>query len=453
MTDPRVLVAGAGPAGAHLAERLAARGVPVLLVDRSLPDARTHEWIVDLESSALAEAGLLPLPDGVGAPTARALRVLPPEGAPSNGPVEAPLDGIVSVHLDRFVAWLRDRAVAAGARFQRGARIAGARPAGADRMAVEVVRSADERLEGTQVDYVADCTGGDAVVRRSVDGPGGWHRRARPADRFAAWRAVHPVDPAEVRRVFGDPRVAHDVCVARLGFATGASTESLILDERARTLDLLVGLPADRIAEGSPESRVRALLAQLASAGPRLHGGGGEIPVSGPLVQPVSGRVLALGDAAIQAVPLHGSGVASALLAARLAADALVEALDRGPAALWSYTREFLRRRAGALFAYDMIRRAVRPFSRRDMAAVLGTLVDAHDLRAGMQVRTPEILAGLSRRSPAGVLRAPRLALRFSQAVVQAALVERTARNAPESPSPPFLAALEALVAAARRAL
>jgi flavin-dependent dehydrogenase len=60
--------------------------------------------------------------------------------------------------------------------------------------------------------------------------------------------------------------------------------------------------------------------------------------VSGRHAQVVSDRILLVGDAAGLCDPLTGEGVRHALLSATLAANAIVPALQGGPAALQAYS-------------------------------------------------------------------------------------------------------------------
>jgi digeranylgeranylglycerophospholipid reductase len=76
----------------------------------------------------------------------------------------------------------------------------------------------------------------------------------------------------------------------------------------------------DRFIEGEP----------ALSAGYPVTLIAGNVPVSGPLRSPLAGGLLLVGDAARQVDPLTGGGIINAMLAGRLAAGVVTEALQAG---------------------------------------------------------------------------------------------------------------------------
>ncbi len=142
-----------------------------------------------------------------------------------------------------------------------------------------------------------------------------------------------------------------------VGVALEYERESGVDPQRSERVDLVVGLPGHTYGwvfprrdvvsvgieiHGRLKEREAALAHVSAVAGTQgrrvAYRGVHPIPtVSGRHAQVVSGRVLLVGDAAGLCDPLTGEGVRHALLSARLAADAIVPALQSGPEALKDY--------------------------------------------------------------------------------------------------------------------
>ena len=65
-----------------------------------------------------------------------------------------------------------------------------------------------------------------------------------------------------------------------------------------------------------------------------------------------------MGDAACQVFPAHGSGIGMGLIAGRMLADAVADAVDPGDEqVLWGYQAAFQHEFGGLLAAFDAFRR------------------------------------------------------------------------------------------------
>jgi geranylgeranyl reductase len=440
MTEFPVLIAGAGPAGALLAGALARRGIRVLVLERAGEDAATHGWTADIEDSLLREVS--PLPKTVGLSSARTARLLGPDGRLA---AEFAVQGVSAVRLDRLVELLRTRAIQAGAGFLHGATVLGMEPRGGEALAVRFDYNGSPGC--VTAEFVADCTGIASVLRGAADDLFRG-RLPRKPDQMLAHRAVYRVDPVEAARVYGPMRVSPGVAVSRVGFRTGYSIEMVHLDAQAGEIDVLAGFPAGPGA--GPEEAIRSFLSPLRSLGRQVRGGGGVIPIAGAVVNPVFGRLVVLGDAAGQANPIHSSGVGSAIVASRLAADAIVDALCRGPGALESYSRQFLVRRGAMLLAYDLLRRGLQGLSPAEVSAVLGHLVTATDMSGGIEGDPPSILSNLGTRV-AAFARHPIVGTRVLRFGALSEAARRLALAAPTRGFPAFATFLETAMAVARR--
>lgn len=352
---PDVVIAGAGPAGAALAARLARLGMRVLLID---PAAFPRGKACGESLNPGAVAALERLGAGAALTAAsplRGWRLFARIGAPDRGaarprecrlPFPSPAAGVARVRLD---AELLRFACAAGAEFAQGWRaealiwdrgvprgLVAVRP-GRPRALVpaRVVVGADglhsrvRRLLGLQADAPAPDRHALSAHYTGIDGVAEWGEL-----HFAPW----------------------GVC----GLApVGEGVANVVV--------VLHGAPELRFA-GDKAGRMQEALAAVDSIAGRLAGAALlEGPRgAGAFRQPVRAAArpgaLLVGDAAGYFDPLTGQGIYRALRSAELAAEVVATALDTGAAGdPWSSYDRKLRREFGASYLLQrLIDAAVR---------------------------------------------------------------------------------------------
>lgn len=334
-----VLIAGAGPAGSHLALRLARAGWSVGLVDRAtFPRGKPCGEFLSPECLPLLEE--VGLADGVRAAGARPVRGLRLCGfgrsaRGSYGPVggrEAPGRGL-GIRRETLDALAFERAASRPeVRAYAGWSVRG------------VARHADGRARGL---LLRDPEGGALELRGRVvvgaDGTRsrvarelGWHRPQGPGRvaLVARLRDVSPLEEGEVHFVEG-------------GYFAACSVDGDLF-----TLNLVVD--AARLPRGA--ARLEAFLAEEAARAPslarRLAGArlAGPVRAHGPLgarAARCTGPGAALvGDAAGFVDPLTGEGLFFAMRGAALLADALDETLREPHREARAWRRYERRRRA-----------------------------------------------------------------------------------------------------------
>jgi flavin-dependent dehydrogenase len=149
--------------------------------------------------------------------------------------------------------------------------------------------------------------------------------------------------------------------------------------------------------------------ALLSLRGHRIPLGGREEPLH-------EGRVLLVGDAANLADPWLGEGLYSAIISARLAAAAMVEALERGAAHLKEYTarvnveivRQFRHARCFAAVVYRLPRQCSLALAKSPLMqdAVFGVMrgdLTFQELSRTLIWRLPRIVAQSLSRRPSSV--------------------------------------------------
>jgi flavin-dependent dehydrogenase len=327
-----VLIAGAGPAGADLAWRLASAGAHVLLLD-SLPDLRRAAFSsAALPWSAVREHGL---PDSVVAARWDRWLLLGPGLERREWAATGDADPLGAV-LD-FAAlrqWLARRAVSAGAALRLGWRVERWQPDGLG--ACTLVRDPQGRRHWLRSRWLVDATGqgraliGDPDPRHGamVSGAGVEWLLELPLEQWQAWAGrlsflmgsdwvpqgygwVFPMAPGQLKLGvcrLDDPQQSQPPLSSLLQ----AALQRLQL-EQAAVLDRHGGLIRSTIRRREPHQ-------------------------CGPL--------LGLGDAVSTANLLGGEGIRHALSSSAVLAPLLLQALAGRPAALAAYPRQ-LRRRLG----------------------------------------------------------------------------------------------------------
>ncbi len=230
--------------------------------------------------------------------------------------------------------------------------------------------------------------------------------------RWAGWKSLPPLEDyyigAEYLLDGLDGQIEVDVCQYHLNrrLAPGgylwvfpksahAANVGLVIsaDQRARVpaFDLLDQF----IAEKFPRAKKRT----------RIAGG---IPVSGTLRQLVSNGLLAVGDAAHQADPLHGGGIDLGMAGAQMAMRVAVKALSEGEAtagALRAYEKEWHRQYSGMHGALYRIRKMLKDMEQER----IDRLIDKASRIPLGKLSLARIVLTVARNDPRLLLQAARL--------------------------------------------
>ncbi|MBM3307204.1 MAG: NAD(P)/FAD-dependent oxidoreductase [Candidatus Eisenbacteria bacterium] len=416
------LVVGAGTGGAVAARRIAASGLRVLLIERH------HARDVGRKVCGNALAG-----DGVAAVQRR---IPPPAGAEvamrvsgatvvlpdGRSTVELPGEGVILNRLVFGQRLLRD-AAEAGVEIADECTCVGWSDREAGRVRVRLV--GDREAEVT-AKVVIDATGYRGLLTRS-GGPSREDTLARDQVGIA-YREIAPVTES-----FGpDARV---VIVPSPEGAEGGYGWVFPMGDRLANLG--VGAQLSGTARTIRDAFVRF---RERPGGPRvlaaLEGGLGMLPLRPPLASMVGDRFMTVGDAACQANPLHGGGIAPSIIGGAMAGEVAVRASGRGAAsagALWPYNVAFMKEVGSVHAAHDVLRRFLAGLSPRDFTALAAAVAQAGDAGA---------LAGPSARPASNALRLlgaigarPGLAVAFARTARLMESVRRVYEGYPDAPA------------------
>lgn len=430
-----VAVIGAGPAGAHCAQRLARAGVSVALVDKRSEGKAGAQWLNAVPGWMFDSADLA--------------RPVPPELHGVGEPVVlAVAGGAARIHIDEGPVFTVDMRLL-GQRLAKTAARAGARMLWDHHVrAVEVVDGrpvavtldrdgAETRLEAK---VFVDASGMPAVIRRHVPSlesrcpdPTPEHictavQQVREvADRAGAeaWMRAHGIRPGQRLNT--------------VAVAGGFSLRQAGVSEDLTTVDILMGAAA-HVRGASGGAILRDFLAQNPWVGPVVFGGAAPIPLRRPYGHLIAPGVALLGDAACQVYSSHGSGIGIGLIAARMLSDAVIANRRTGAdpgalRALWAYPCTFHRRWGGMLAGADLSRRMTQLLTPAETDALFRSGV----VPRAMMLDTIENRRSRMRPSdlPAmalGALRAPRILAKVAPMLARIPRIERLASRYPGIP-------------------
>jgi geranylgeranyl reductase family protein len=433
------LVVGAGPAGSTAARRLAQAGRRVVVVERlAAPNVGRKVC-----GNALAEDGLEAVSRHIDPPSGPEIARLITGGElvlrDVGTTVRIPKSGAV---LNRLVFGQRLLADAVSA----GALLADltACVAWSDRDRSRVrLRGHDGEESDVSARIVIDASGYRGVLTRD-GGPS--HTDPLGRDEVAiGYREIVPLreplpDPDSVLIALGPPGAERGYAwifpmgarLANVGIGTLVASAPDGWNGHGSAPAAPRGNELRRAFAGFVESR------EDLRPGEALDAGTGLLPLRRPLATFVGDGFLSVGDAACQTNPLHGGGITPSIIAASLAADTAIDALDDGDTsteALWPYNVRFMRDLGARHAAHEGLRLLLHSLTADEFRFLATELLGVE----GMARAFVRDGAGRGVRDAFGLLgraiRRPGLAATFLRAARLIAVIEDHYGHYPETPA------------------
>lgn len=248
------------------------------------------------------------------------------------------------------------------------------------------------------------------------------------SDICVAAQEVRHCDARAARDFFHSHDVEPGDTLCFSGIAGGYSIINVhVKDDR---LSILTGsIPGEGHASG--RQLLEDFVAEQSWIGEREFGGAKAIPIRRSHDRLAQGPHAALGDAASQVFPAHGSGIAPQIVAAHMLAKNLQE--GRG---LQGYALQYQRELGGRLAGYDMFRRFSQTLSTDDLSRLIhsGVMTQA-STRAALEQRMPAIprpseLLGYAR----GLLSEPRMAAKLARVAGRMLSAQELYKRYPQDP-------------------
>ncbi|MCE7743209.1 MAG: NAD(P)/FAD-dependent oxidoreductase [Candidatus Heimdallarchaeota archaeon] len=354
-----VIIVGGGIAGCVLAFHLANARLKVKVFEKQSRNEIEHDWCDSIEKKAFSYSGI-PAPKGEERKRDRDhLAVLSPN-----------LESII--HLSHYDYWIVDRklflerlvksAEKAGAEFLFETEII--EPMGRGQWVVGVKKK-DGSIENAQL--VVDCSGKARILSSNIEVLD-LNIKIEKEDLARAHRESHEVSEGVID--LQTHPIEKDILYYRYGYEKGYSWLNF---EEDNILDVGAG-----VGKGYSDRSAKAIVNDFVNSkgnisNEMLRGGGRDIIIRRPTTMVWYG-FLAVGEAACQVIPSNGCGVGSAMIAAKIAAEVVVDSLRRKEVSidsLWEYQVQFMKERGRDNAALDMMRRQFLAFSEEDFSFLI----------------------------------------------------------------------------------
>jgi len=406
--DFDVLIAGAGPAGCCLARSLAQRGWRVALLERDPAGPAGKPIVIEVERAAFFSADVPPPgPDQI-IYHPRRIRCFSSRGKQAISLTGNDMPW--AIRLDALVRLLAQSAAEAGVQIVPGHEVL--HPLIKNGRVIGAAVRAGGRTSECHARLTVDATGRAAQLTRRLPPEMGISFPGEDERLVTAGCYLHEAEVDELRRAIADNTHGDDETWIRLGQYGSYSTVFSHASLQRQLAYILIGY---RLGTGQPPiaNAIRQFEADHGFFGPLLFGGDAVIRINRGLPRLVADAFLTVGEAACQVVPVTGSGVASALTAARLAADAADNALssnDLSTKALWSYSARYHRGRGRTLAAFDVNRLYLDHFPPERVADMLEAgLIGQQDMIDTQMTRPPRFALSSLPQRIAGFCRQPKL--------------------------------------------
>lgn len=405
-----VIIAGAGPGGCLAAYRLAQQGFSVGLFDTADEAAVGKPIVLAVEQEIFATVGL-PYPAGDMLAYANICeRIYSPHGKECIHIDCSQYPMPVAIHLDKLTRSIFARALASGVEFYGGYTALG--PLCADCRVCGARFATAKGQADVKARLVIDATGFNAALARNLPADFDLRFPERSADIVSAANRFSTVDPEAARTAVTQGRHGAEEGWNRMGALGVYSTFFSCLSLKKGQAYVLTGCKRDyETADVSARATADGFMNEQGYFKERIAGIEGLIRISHSLDLPVADGFMAIGEAACQVVPIHASGVTSALYAAHYASGTAAAALRAGDTsikALWPYAAQYQRTRGAILAGLDVPRQTVDRLTVDDIAVMLESgIMHQEDYIGGVLVREPNITAASLPARMAGFLKHP----------------------------------------------
>lgn len=180
-----------------------------------------------------------------------------------------------------------------------------------------------------------------------------------------------------------------DVFLAWTGVKGPFSTLMTCINADLTTIDILTGVIHDG-QHGTGTQVVTRFIDNNPWVGRKISGGSGLIPLRRPLDCFTAAGIAAIGDAACQVFPAHGSGVGNGLIAARLLTEEVSRFDDPGSTeATWAYQSAYQRSLGAVSAAYEIFTRTTQKMSEEQIQDLISGFVTAGSTLSSLNQQLP----------------------------------------------------------------
>lgn len=382
-----IIVAGGGHGGIAVAALLAKRGYDVTVYEKNSRENMGYDWTDIFNRKGLKVCGIS-IPNESNIPLKNMMTFYPPSGSPTlkeDTPVEK---REIQMERKEIYNLLIDNALSAGVKFCFEEEIIAPIVYGNRVVGIETQNG---KHFG---DLVIDACGVNSPVRSKLPKHLGIQNKTKSYDKFYVYRAFY-------ERTGEIPDNNFNVLL----FRNNKLGISWVAIEEEHT-DVLIGrfnpTPIEDIEEEI--ASLREIYPELGEK--RVRGGQFvQIPVRAPLSKLVCDGYAAIGDSAFMTISIMGSGIATALQAAPMLANAIIN--DKNgeytTATLWKYQKDFFTKIGTGLAVVSCAKMLATKLKMEEVDSLFRLVAldegeskistDLKDIRALLQQNTPAVLA------------------------------------------------------------
>ncbi len=356
-----VIVVGSGPAGSTTAERCAANGLDVLILERNEKVGEPVRCAEGMSASSVEQLKL-DIPEDCISEYIDGAVVYAPDGREIKIQFEATKGYILD--RKRFDKWLAERAVKAGAELVLNANVIDlVKDGGIKGVVVELLGTKERKTIKSKVVVAAD--GAESVVARKA----GLRTEKKP--KFVDSGFQYKMRGIELEH----PRMI----VLYLGRKIAPRGYIWIFPKGKDSANVGIGITG----EGC-EKTAKQYLDEWIETKPGIKKGeiveinGGCIPVGDFMENMTTDGLLCVGDAANQVNPLHGGGIAESIKAGRIAGDVISDSIN-GSSDLSEYNKRWWEQCGKRLKKTEKVREIFEKLTDDEMCD-LADILSAEDL-------------------------------------------------------------------------
>ncbi|MHA1303667.1 MAG: NAD(P)/FAD-dependent oxidoreductase [Candidatus Heimdallarchaeaceae archaeon] len=354
-----IIIVGAGIAGTVLAFHLATAGKKVKVFEKKKYEDLGEDWCDSINKEAF-EYAKIPFPEGEEKKSDISyLSILSPD---LKYKVDLGFYNYLIVDRAQYQKRLIKLAQKAGAVFEFETEII--EPIGKGQWVVGVKKKNDE-IEHAKV--VVDCSGNARVLVKNIEILD-LNIEIQEYDVAEAYRELHKFKSPEIK--WGNFKIKKNVLYYRYGYQGGYSWLNI---EDENLIDVGAGVNP-KYSSRKPKAIVNEYVNSTKGVEKeKLRGGGGKIILRHPITLAWYG-FLVVGEAGSQVIPTNGCGCGMAIIAAKIAAEVLLKALQRKEVSidrLWEYQTRFIKERGKDLAALDAMRRVMLGFTEEELSLMI----------------------------------------------------------------------------------
>lgn len=428
-----VIVVGAGPGGCIAARDLALKGIKVGLFDAASLQNLGPKIAIEIENSIFKKVGVkLPSPEETPYHP-RNIRTFTSDGKPGYTVSQSPS---VAVYLEKFVQRLAKDAIEAGAKyFEKHKAVSPIVECG---QVVGVEFRVGRKKKIVHAPLVIDASGYAAALVSKLGPEFGFDFTDDSEDIVEAANYLHSIHLEKAGQAIKKGLCGDEQIWIRFGKGGAYSTEMYYLSLSEKKAYILIGVK-DPYRKDVPD-KIKAFKEEQGYYGKRICGGLGKIRIRRALPRLVADGFMVVGEAACQVIPAHGSGAASAMWAAHLAANVVASTIKtRTPttADLWPYSYQYMSGRGRVLAVYDATRLIITELTGDQICSLLeaGVIGEAEFINAAIP-RLPRFEMRLIPHQLVGIAKNPFVIKKLLKVAVYQEAVKRLYAKYPRRYNP-----------------